>query len=465
MTILIHGTTVITADEPTACSTMRRSRSRAGGSPRSGRARRCVPASPPPSAIDGAAAACCRALPTSTRIWHDAGARHLRGPVAAAPAALHRRAGAACRCRRSTPEENARDGASSARWRRSAAARRRLLEDGADIEAYVAAMAETGVRILLTERAWDRAGRRDRRPRAVRASDRALASAASRASRLARAPGTARPMGASASASPPGRPTCVRRNCCGRLAELQRPARYRGHHPPQPDLGRGRRGPGASRPAADRISGRSRAFCNDRLICAHCRCMAPREEELLGTPGPRCRSTRPSPRGAACQPAHRGAGSAGCRIGMGTDNMAEDMVEVMRTGLFMERVRREDGRQPTPEQALRWATRNGYRGDGDARWRRAGAGQQGRPGDDPHRPAASGAPPAAGRRPSSTRDRPPISTASWWMARWVMRDGRVLTMDEPRIVAEADRIARRAWARLFAERPDLAVPPGFVPGP
>ena len=29
---------------------------------------------------------------------------------------------------------------------------------------------------------------------------------------------------------------------------------------------------------------------------------------------------------------------------MGSDNMAEDMVEVMRTGLFMERVRREDGR-------------------------------------------------------------------------------------------------------------------------
>ena len=32
--------------------------------------------------------------------------------------------------------------------------------------------------------------------------------------------------------------------------------------------------------------------------------------------------------------------------------MAEDMVEVMRTALFMERVRRQDGRHPTPEQAL-----------------------------------------------------------------------------------------------------------------
>jgi len=47
----------------------------------------------------------------------------------------------------------------------------------------------------------------------------------------------------------------------------------------------------------------------------------------------------------------------------------------------------------------------------------------------------------------------------------MMRDGRVLTLDEPRIVAEPDRIARRAWSRLFAERPDLPVPPGFAAGP
>ena len=40
------------------------------------------------------------------------------------------------------------------------------------------------------------------------------------------------------------------------------------------------------------------------------------------------------------------------------------------TGLFMERVRRQDGRIPTPEQAFMWATRNGYRALGvkDAGW-------------------------------------------------------------------------------------------------
>ena len=66
--------------------------------------------------------------------------------------------------------------------------------------------------------------------------------------------------------------------------------------------------------------------------------------------------------------------SQGCTISMGSDNMAEDMVEVMRTGMFMERVRREDGRQPTPEQALRWASRNGYEAIGmpDGGWLAAG---------------------------------------------------------------------------------------------
>jgi 5-methylthioadenosine/S-adenosylhomocysteine deaminase len=45
--------------------------------------------------------------------------------------------------------------------------------------------------------------------------------------------------------------------------------------------------------------------------------------------------------------------------------------------------------------------------------------------------------------------------------RWLMRDHRVLTLDEPALVAEAERVARAAWSRLFAERPDLPRPPGL----
>ena len=48
--------------------------------------------------------------------------------------------------------------------------------------------------------------------------------------------------------------------------------------------------------------------------------------------------------------------------------------------------------------------------------------------------------------------------------RWIMRDRRVLTLDEEPLVAEADRIARAAWRRLFERRPELARPPGFDTG-
>jgi len=46
---------------------------------------------------------------------------------------------------------------------------------------------------------------------------------------------------------------------------------------------------------------------------------------------------------------------------------------------------------------------------------------------------------------------------------WVMRNGVVLNMDEERIIAEAQRIGRGAWKRLFDSRPDLEVPAGFAP--
>ena len=42
--------------------------------------------------------------------------------------------------------------------------------------------------------------------------------------------------------------------------------------------------------------------------------------------------------------------------------MAEDMVEVMRAGLFLERVRRNDQMDPQPEDVLEWASRGGAPG-------------------------------------------------------------------------------------------------------
>jgi 5-methylthioadenosine/S-adenosylhomocysteine deaminase len=46
--------------------------------------------------------------------------------------------------------------------------------------------------------------------------------------------------------------------------------------------------------------------------------------------------------------------------------------------------------------------------------------------------------------------------------RWLMRDDKVLTMDEPAIVAQAQEVANKAWSRQFKKRFDK-VPTGFSP--
>src|SRR5499425_815074 len=198
----------------------------------------------------------------------------------------------------------------------------------------------------------------------------------------------------------------------------------------------------------------------NRLVAAHCRCMTADEERILGASGAAVAVN-------SAIAARRGLGAridelerAGCLITLGTDNMAEDMVEVVRTALFMERVRRQDGRRPTPEEALVWATRNGYRALGvpDGGWLA--------PGNRADLTLIDL------RKPHLT---PVLRIVSCFVhqglasdvesvmvdGRWIMRDGRVLTLDEPALVAQAARIARAAWRRLFERRPDLPRPPGF----
>ena len=132
----------------------------------------------------------------------------------------------------------------------------------------------------------------------------------------------------------------------------------------------------------------------------------------------------------------------------------------MRTALFMERVRRRDGRRPTPDAVLAWATRNGYRALGvpDGGWLAAG-----NRADlvvvDLRRPHLT---PALRVVSDFVHNGQAADVRSVMVdGRWLMRDHRVITLDEAAIVSEADRIARAAWGRLFAERPDLPRPSGL----
>jgi 5-methylthioadenosine/S-adenosylhomocysteine deaminase len=203
-------------------------------------------------------------------------------------------------------------------------------------------------------------------------------------------------------------------------------------------------------------------FLSPRLVAAHCRCMTPDEERLLGASGAAVAFNAAIAARRGLSPRIADLEAYGCTIALGTDNMAEDMVEVMRTALFMEGVRRQDGRHPTPEQALMWATRHGYSalGIGDGGWlapgnkadlimielRRA------------HLVPLLRVVSCFVHR-GQARDVEAVMVDG----RWLMRDGALLTMDEAAIVQEADRIGRAAWQRLFAERPALVPPSGFHP--
>jgi 5-methylthioadenosine/S-adenosylhomocysteine deaminase len=203
-------------------------------------------------------------------------------------------------------------------------------------------------------------------------------------------------------------------------------------------------------------------FLSPRLVAAHCRCMTPDEESLLGASGAAVAFNAAIAARRGLSPRIADLEAYGCTIALGTDNMAEDMVEVMRTALFMERVRRQDGRHPTPEEALIWATRHGYAalGMADGGWLAPGNKADlimidlRRAHLVPLLRVVS-----AFVHQGQARDVEAVMVDG----RWLMRDGALLTIDEASIVREADRTGRAAWQRLFAERPALVPPPGFHP--
>jgi len=333
-----------------------------------------------------------------------------------------------------------------------------VLEEGARLEHYASALADTGLRLVLCERTWDRARASVGQPGPFE-QDAALAESALTRIRTLHARWHGRADGRVSVGVAAWAPDLCSPELLGRVRKLQ------------DELGSiatihlsqmwGEVAAITEQRGVTPIEYVARCgLLSPRLIAAHCRCMTPAEERTLGASGA---AVAVNPAIAA----RRGLAAhidelerAGCLITLGTDNMAEDMVEVVRTAMFMERVRRADGRHPTPEQALTWATRNGYRALGvpDGGWLATG-----------HRAdfivvdfRRSHLAPAL-RPVSCFVHQGQASDVESVMVdgRWIMRDGRVLTLDEPAIVAEAERVARAAWRRLFAERPDLQRPPGF----
>ena len=206
-------------------------------------------------------------------------------------------------------------------------------------------------------------------------------------------------------------------------------------------------------------------FLSDRLVVAHCRYVDDSEIALLGRHGVAV-SNNPAiaaRRGAAAPVLELSA--AGSPIGMGSDNMAEDMVEVVRSALFHERVRRNDEVWPQPEDVLDWATIGGARALGVAD--EVGSLEVGKKADlfmlDLRRSHL--VPTLRVVSVFVHQAQPADITDVMVDGEWVMRDSRILSFHEDEVVARAEVIGHSAWSRLVAENPEVPFPVRLPPGP
>ena len=204
-------------------------------------------------------------------------------------------------------------------------------------------------------------------------------------------------------------------------------------------------------------------FLGPQLIAAHCRYVDSSEIALLG-------NTRTIVTHQPAMAANRGVippipalRAAGCLIAMGTDNNTQDMVEVMRVGLLTERILRDDPTKPQPEDVLRETTVNGARALGMEN--QIGSLEVGKRADlfvidtqkahlVPTMRIVSG---------FIHNGQPGDIEAVMVDGKFIMRDHKVLTLDEEAIIAEADRIGRRVWNRLLEKYPSAPFPTRVAP--
>ena len=194
-------------------------------------------------------------------------------------------------------------------------------------------------------------------------------------------------------------------------------------------------------------------YLGPRLFAAHCRYVDDADIAVLAKSGTVIshQAGMAANRGVI-PPIHR-LRAAGCPIANGTDNNTNDLFEVMRIALLTERIQRNDpfpGVRPQPEDMLEDATLGGARAVNQPR--SIGSLEVGKKADllvvDTLRAHLV----PAGRIVSAwIHNGQPADIESVMIdGQFVMRNRKVLTMDEDRIVAEADRVGRRIWDQVKA---------------
>jgi 5-methylthioadenosine/S-adenosylhomocysteine deaminase len=201
-------------------------------------------------------------------------------------------------------------------------------------------------------------------------------------------------------------------------------------------------------------------FLGPRLFAAHCRYVDDSDIALLAKSGTVISHQAGMAANRGVIPPIPALRAAGCPIANGTDNNTNDLFEVMRIALLTERIRRDDafpGVRPQPEDMLEDATLGGARAVRQEKT--TGSLDVGKKADllVVNTQRAHLVP--AGRIVSAwIHNGQPADIESVMVdGQFIMRHGKVLTLDEASVIAEADKVGRRIWTQVKAAGP-VAVP-------
>ena len=201
-------------------------------------------------------------------------------------------------------------------------------------------------------------------------------------------------------------------------------------------------------------------FLGPRLFAAHCRYVDDADIALLGRSGTIISHQANMAANRGVIPPIAKLRAAGCPIANGTDNNTNDLFGVMKVALLTERISRSDaipGTRPQPEDMLEDATRGGARAVRQER--RLGSIEVGKKADLIVLDTLRAHLVPAGRLLSAWihNGQPSDIESSMVDGRFIMRDRKVLTMDEDGIIKEADAVGRRIWSQVEAAGP-IALP-------
>jgi len=197
-------------------------------------------------------------------------------------------------------------------------------------------------------------------------------------------------------------------------------------------------------------------FLGPRLFAAHCRYVDDADIALLGRSATIISHQAAMAANRGVIPPITALRAAGCPIANGTDNNTNDLFEVMRVALLTERISRNDanpGLRPQPEDMLEDATQGGARAVQQPKL--LGSLEVGKKADllvlDTRRAHLV----PAGRIVSAWvhNGQPSDIESSMVDGQFIMRNGKILTMDEDSIVAEADKVGRRIWKKVVEAGP------------